>query len=268
MSSKLAPPTSSTQPSTPSSPPSPATGPTAEAPCGSTTTASGPSSTGDTTSTESPASAPSSSAIRYEDRVFLTGRTGCGKSTLARALFLSVAAPRLVIDPLDSSMTTFPGEVTFSDPTRATNPQGENWREAATARFVPHDHADLDAYDAMYRWAFARFPRYVWLDEAADAMPAHQTRQVWARKYLIHGRKRSLGHMACHTRPVEVNRNLIAQAAHLFIFDTPHPADRRALADNMGFPLAQLEQHLVDLDEYGFLWWDQRAKTLRICPPL
>ena len=207
-------------------------------------------------------------SIRYTDRIFLTGRTGTGKSHLARALFLSTPAPRLVIDPVDSTMTDIPGAVTFSDPSRATNPQGENWREAATARFVPHDSEDLDAYDAVYRWVFHHFPRYVWLDEAADAMPAARVRQVWPRKVLIHGRKRSIGHLACHTRPREVNRNLIAQAAHVFVFHTPNVDDRRHLADQMGFTFAEFEKAHAALVEHGFLWFDARANELRVSPPL
>src|SRR5574343_1174051 len=101
------------------------------------------------------ASSSTLSTIRFSDRLFLTGTTSSGKSTLAKALYLaSPARRRLVIDPVGSDLTVVPGTVTFSDPNRATNRAGENWRQAAHARYLPADPDDLDAYGALYRWVF------------------------------------------------------------------------------------------------------------------
>jgi hypothetical protein len=177
---------------------------------------------------------------------------------LARTVFLSAEAPRLIVDPQDSELTAVAGAVTFSDPKRPP-------RDAATARFVPRDPADRHAYDLVYRWAFEHYPRYVWLDEAGQAAPATGFPR-WLNTYVVQGRKRSLGHVACHARPREVNRNLIAQANHVFVFDLPNPDDRRHLADLMGLPVADLEEDLAALPEFGFLWWD--GDTLLSCPPL
>lgn len=196
--------------------------------------------------------------IGYSDRIFITGRTRTGKSYLARALFLSAAAPRLVIDPADSAMTDVPGAVTFRDPKRPP-------KDAATARFVPRDPDDRDAYDAVYRWAFQNFPRWIWLDEVSYAAPANGGSR-WLNTYLVQGAKRSLGHLACHARPREINRNLVAQAQHVILFDLPNPDDRRHVADLIGLPLAELEAELFALPERGFLWWD--SDTLWSCPPL
>ena len=218
-------------------------------------------------SNSGPSPSPSSTRIRYEDRLFLTGTTGSGKSTLALRLFLAAAAPRLVIDPNDSDLTEVAGAVTFHDPGSARGRGGDNWRQAATARFVPRDPYDLDLYDALYRRIFAAGPRFVWCDEAGIVLPSTGA-PAGARVLLTQGRKRSIGHMACHTRPRWVDRDLIAQAAHTFVFSTPSAQDRRALAENMGVDLATLERAHAHLPEYGFLWWDQRAKRLTICDPL
>lgn len=198
------------------------------------------------------------SLIRYADRIFITGRTRTGKSFLARELFLSAAAPRLVIDPADSELTDVPGAVTFSNPKKPP-------ADAATARFVPHDPADKAAYDLVYRWAFERYPRYVWLDEAGQVAPA-QGGPRWLNTFVVQGAKRSLGHVACHTRPRECNRNLIGQAQHVAIFDLPNPDDRRYLADLIGVPAGVLDTDLAALPFRGFLWWD--GDTLTSCPPL
>lgn len=204
------------------------------------------------------------SSIRYSDRVFMTGRTGCGKSTLARAMVMSAAAPRLIISPSDDEITDVPGALLVRD-----------WRElihlevddVETVRFVPLDPGDADAYNCVYRWAFDRFPRYVWLDEAGLVMPA-QGWPRWGGAYIVQGRKRQLGHLALHTRPVEVAKNLIAQAAHVIAFQTPAPEDRRYLADQAAIPRELFEEAMAELDEFGFLWWDVRAQQLTSVPAL
>jgi hypothetical protein len=207
------------------------------------------------------------SGIRFEDRIFLTGATRTGKSTLARHLYLNAAGPRTIIDPYGSTATKIAGQVTFSDPGRATNRAGENWREAAHSRFVPRDPEDLDAYDAVYRWIFANKTRWVWLDEAEHPLPAHGG-SSWGRRVLIHGAKRMIGHLACHTRPREVNRNLVAQAAHVFVFDLPNPDDLAHIAKLAGIPVARLEGAMASVPEHGFVWWDSRARLLTPCLPL
>lgn len=188
----------------------------------------------------------------------MTGKTRSGKSQLARTLFLSAAAPRLIIDPADSNLTDVPGAVTFRDPKRPP-------RDAPTARFVPDDPDDMAAYDAVYRWAFESYPRFTWLDEAGLAAPAQGYPRA-LNTYLVQGAKRGLGHIACHGRPREVNRNLIGSSSHVFIFETPNPDDRKHLADIVGLKVAELEADLFALPEHGFLWWD--GDTLTSCPPL
>lgn len=176
-----------------------------------------------------------------------------------------------MIDPVGSDLTHTPGCVTFSDPGRATNRAGESWTEAATARFVPSDMDDLDAYQALYSRIFAEAragrPRWVWLDEAEYVMPA-TARNRAARKLVIQGRKLPTGHLACNPRPVNVDRNLIAQAAHVFVFSTPDRDDRAILAKNMGVPVPTFEAAHLELCEYGFLWWQQRPRLLTILDPL
>ena len=197
----------------------------------------------------------------------MVGATRTGKSHLARSIFLSTQAPRLIIDPADSSLTDLRGAVTFHDPGTATNPQGIRWTTAATARFVPDDPDDLDAYDRVYRWAFDRFPRWIWCDEAGAVMPAAGYPRA-ANRYIVQGAKRRLGHLACHTRPRELARNLIAQAQHVFVFDLPNPDDRAHIAKIAGIDGPVLDREMAALQVHGFLWWQQRDRTLTRCPPL
>lgn len=202
------------------------------------------------------------SGIRYEDRVLVVGATDTGKSTLAKRIFLSAAAPRLVVDPGDSEITgSIPGVVTFSDPNHIP-------RDAATSRFLPVDPADRDAYNRLYERIFRQlFPIYVWLDEPDQAAPSTGWPR-WVNTTVVQGRKRMIGHLTCSTRPVHLMRSIRGSAKHVIVFDLPSRDDLRAIADDVGVPLGVLESAVHSLDEHGFAWLDRRAKALTVCPAL
>lgn len=216
--------------------------------------------------------------VRYSDRVFIVGATGSGKSVLARALFESAAGVRLVVDPAGSSGTKLPGCATVIGP-ESPNLRGSALvREvyarltaaaegAATVRYVPYLPDRLPEYDAVYRWAFDRPPMFVWADEMGSIAPAHGT-PPQVRRFLTQGRKRELGHLGCHTRPREVNANMIGQSQHLAVFRLDRPDDLRYIAESIGEDHRDLAARLRALPEHGFLWRDQRRGTTVECDPL
>jgi hypothetical protein len=198
--------------------------------------------------------------VAYQDRLFITGRTSSGKSQLARSIFLAAPGRKTVIDPQGSDTTKVPGSTTYRDPRRPP--------DVEIRRFVPVDPADLDAYDEVYRQILLRdFPAYVWCDEAGDVFPVRRTPSK-VRRLLTHGRKRQIGHIATHTRPREVDPNLIAQAAHVVMFDLPNPHDRRHLADVAGIAPRDLDAQLSALPRYGYLWLNVAEHDLGARPPL
>lgn len=211
--------------------------------------------------------------IEYSDRVLLVGKTREGKSEVARRTFLSAEEPRMVLDPNDSTITDVPGAVTIYGPPMGLSADEAHAQMAArlrehddagTVRVVPMDPARTAEYDAAYQWAFTRYPMYVWLDEAGDA--GHSS--AWLRKYLTQGGKRQCGHIACHTRPREVDRNLIAQADVLMVFRLPNPDDVKVVAKQVGIPAGELNGLLSDLPRYGFLVYSERQDTITAVPPL
>jgi len=203
--------------------------------------------------------------ISRGDRILVVGRTGSGKSVLARRLAETYPDRLLIIDPADSTGTDLPGAHRIYGGGTA---ELEAAAEERIIRWVPSDTADLDAYDEVYRWAFHyRYPGLVWVDEAGIVLPAHGGPPA-GRTYLVQGRKRVLGHLACHTRPREIDRNLIAQAQHLFIFDMPNPDDQVHIADQAGVSRQTLTSMLRDLPEFGWLYFSQRDHQLVACDPI
>lgn len=190
--------------------------------------------------------------------------SGSGKSTLSRAIFLSAAAPRLVIDPAASELTAIEGAVPFRDPRRIP------WDEGATLRFVPRGASDRDVFDELYcQLMVSGRPCFTWLDEPEAAMPA--TGYVkWGKTLIVRGRKLELGHLANATEPVNILVNLKRNADHIIMFETPLEEDRRELARAMGVERAVVEaMHAqVVAEPFSFAWLNRRARTFTHCPPI
>lgn len=208
--------------------------------------------------------------MAWPSRILLVGTTGSGKSHLARQLTRSAQRQGrvLVIDPAGSEGTQLPGARTIYDPAQAD-------LTSRTLRFVPTDPYDLDVYDELYRWAWnardaetgAPVPWWIWCDEAGMVIPARGAPRGAAR-VQVQGRKRSIAHLACHTRPRDIHRDLIAQASHVGIFALPNVDDRRHVAELAGIPAGDLEARMAELAPFEFLWWTVGTNDLIHCAAL
>ena len=195
--------------------------------------------------------------IQASDRLLLTGRTGTGKSYLARRIFEGSPTPRLLIDPKNGETTAY--AVTFSDPSRIP--------DEPVTRFVPRDPTDLDAYDRLYGRIFDGGPRTVWLDEARYAAPATGIPQNVGR-VVTQGRSRGIGHIACTQRPVWFAPELLSESEHVLSFATHNPKDIATLAGVMSLAPAALAGLISELAKHGFSWFDVRENTITLCPPV
>jgi hypothetical protein len=197
--------------------------------------------------------------------VFLTGYTGCGKSTLGVWLLSRCPPLRVIIDPSGSAVTDIPGVWSTADPTATTWPD-----EAHTVRFVPERSLDLAAYDRIYRalgdgLKAGRWPHVTVLcDEAESVMPANRCPPE-ASQFVFAGRKWGTGHIACSTRPYNVAVALKSNLSAAALFVLPERRDRETIAGNLGIPLAQLEELWKALppQSKSFLWWEQETRSIR-----
>lgn len=170
---------------------------------------------------------------------------------------------------MGSDMTAVPDRTDFHDP--STIPL-----DAGRARYVARDPFDLDQYDELYRQlVMLGGPRYIWCDEAGVVFPSKGSPHS-AVGAVVMLRKFGVGHLACHTRPIEVNPNLRSQSKFTAIFATPDAEDRETLAKNLGIKRVELEGLLSELTPgpdgmpHGFLWCNTGTfpPSITICPPL
>lgn len=200
----------------------------------------------------------SATRIRASDRIVITGRTGLGKSYLARAIFEASPFPRLLIDPKGEESSAY--AVTFRDPARLP--------DVPVARYIPADTTDLEAFDELYRQVFDGGPRTVWMDEAPSVAPSGGRVQRHIMAVIRQGRSRGIGHIATTQRPVWVARELLSESEHVICFATHYPDDVRSLAGLMAIAPADLRAAMDQTSEHGFCWYAAREGIVQVCPPI
>lgn len=200
------------------------------------------------------------------------GRKGSGKSVLAHMIWDSYPKDRLVIDPTGDVDTTDPRTGKPAEdlhvPLPLRWPSNLNG-ERTTLRFHPDPGSATyeDDMDAAVQLAFGKGDCLLWVDEVGELTNANRTPPAM-RRVLHQARHRRLSTLFCGPRPIDINPLVISQADYLAVFELPNPADRKRIADNIGYELGHLEEAHAQLAEHGYLWWDARARELEVCDPI
>ncbi|MGH2612658.1 MAG: hypothetical protein ACRDFB_06360 [Rhabdochlamydiaceae bacterium] len=208
--------------------------------------------------------------IRPNDRICIFGMTGTGKSILAHYIFWQVPVRlpddehptvgfwRICIDITDSIVDE---SVTFYTPDEIP------WDLSDSLRFVPNiDTIETDV-DILYQEIMLHGSCWVWLDEANEISSAHKTVPGF-RKVLLQGRKFLIGNCSVTPRPVDINKSIITQSEHQFIFGLVDEGDRRRVAGNVGMTLEDFDVVMSQLPDFGYLWYSVRDRTIFPMPPL
>lgn len=214
---------------------------------------------------------------------FACGRKGSGKSVLTRRIWDSYPGDKMVIDITQSvahdlrregrSFTLMSGDMV---PLRFPAPLADETTGERSRSIVVYqpDMGAKDAVDQMDRAlgiALARGRVAVWIDEIGDMARVGATPPN-LRRALHHGRHRRLTLLMAGPRPIAVDPLCIAQADHVFTFDLPNPADRKRVADVIGWPPAPFEKAAQSLRSHEYLWYNALAEggagELLHMPPL
>lgn len=164
--------------------------------------------------------------ISRDSRTLVVGKTGSGKTTLARVFLQSI--DRLIV--IDSKFTIDPGE----------------W-QADKIETLPQELPDQFRYivrsddPQSLGEKLIRFSDYViYIDElyaiftsAGSASPGW--RGLWTR-----GREYRIAVWAGVQRPVKIPLETISEADHYFCFRLSWPEDRRRMSEVMGVTIPQL----------------------------
>lgn len=181
---------------------------------------------------------------RGADRMAIFGRSGSGKTYLARSILAVYGAseryPRshrgylVIVDP--NGNFEWPGAF------EATKPEEiEPTRKRPVVIYRPSAELQEDplAWNQVFRILFLLdHPVMVYIDELSAVDPLMQMRRVpggnYFQFYLKRGRALGKGLIATTQSPSSIDLNIIRQSEYFAAFDLPFPEDRERVAAVMG----------------------------------
>lgn len=204
--------------------------------------------------------------------IMIVGRKGQGKSVLARRLFDSFPYDRVILDVTGDIGRDLTNEgmpfQRLTSPLPVRLPAGEQGRPV-TAVYAP-DMGNEESYDDLDRalgLAIRKGRTLAWIDEIGTLTSRGRTPPN-LRRALHHGRHHQLTLLMCGPRPMDIDPLCLSQSDHVFVFDLPNPADRKRVADCIGWPPEAFARAVGDLGDHEFLWWNTVEQTLTHMPPL
>lgn len=130
-------------------------------------------------------------------------------------------------------------------------------------RYLPDagSSTELEDMDHMTGLAYAHSstdrPAMLLVHEIGRVAPAGRT-PAHMRRVLNHSRHRALTFVACGPRPITVDPLVIAQADLVYLFEVNQPADRKRVAENIGWDPSELDAEVHDLGRFEHLRYDAR----------
>lgn len=188
--------------------------------------------------------------IGPHDRALFVGRTGSGKTTLARAML--PAYPRFaVFDP--KRTYTMPGVPTVERFDAKLD------RQIVRLPFERHRRGEHARWgDELYK-AWRAGNRILYIDEVAGLSKVYPPlpELAWAVKT---GRERGVGVWAGSQRPKMIPSDLYTESEHFFIFDLQFASDRARVSS---FTNPHVYKSIINLKDYAYVYYHVSTDSMR-----
>jgi hypothetical protein len=195
---------------------------------------------------------------RKATQITILGNRRTGKSELGYVLFDSYPFDRIAVDP--------PGDLKMPEDTLRLDTVPPRWPGAAYERamgerkkrqtlyYPPDFHSPtyLQDMDDAVGLAYAHGNCCLLFDEVHELAQANRT-PPHMRRMLRQGRHRNVTTIYMTQRPLTIDPLIIAHADYLYIFKLRNPADRKRVAESMGWDQRELDAALAELGQYEYL---------------
>jgi hypothetical protein len=205
------------------------------------------------------------------------GRKGSGKSFFNGVAYRSWPGDKLAID-VNGNAYVGPDAERIREPLPSGFPQpvtppGER-RRARNLHYVANPRSDTYRDDLDRAVGLALFPQHhpmlLWAGEVGELTPNSKSKPHM-RQLLMQNRHHRVTALFDGPRPMNVDPLVLAQSDLVAVYELPNPADRRRIADSIGYPPDRFDQACQETWRQGdhwFLLWHAPQKQLWVCPPL
>lgn len=185
--------------------------------------------------------------IKPSEHVFIAGKTGTGKTWLARKY---LARYKHVVC-LDTKGTTVWPEVDFALVESLAELGGVDKPKIIYRPNV--NEMTEEFYDAFFKWVYFRRNTIVWIDEVMSIGSPHKM-PFYLKACLTRGRELNIGVWSLTQRPSGIPTLTMSEATHFIVFDLNMPQDREKIASITGTP-EFLEKPSVKYGKYSFWYY-------------
>lgn len=205
--------------------------------------------------------------------IAVLGKKGTGKTELAYHLFSTYPYDRVLIDP-NGDIVREPEWEELERPVPARWPGwggGTGEPKRRTFVYVPDfaDPAHAEELDRVYALALVHPRTLVMTDEAHEGFPANgMDKRPHARRLLRHHRHGPASHIEATPRALTVDPLVISQADWVYCFKLPNRADRKRVAENIGWDPKEFDEAIFGLGPHEYLRYDASSDELAHFPAL
>jgi energy-coupling factor transporter ATP-binding protein EcfA2 len=203
---------------------------------------------------------PISLQLDRDQRGALIGKTGSGKTYLAKAMLRRHTGNLCILDPKRMFLKTGDFEDLGLDMVCSSLAEVKFWRPR---RFVyrprPDDFGNLAAYDGLYEWCYKRGNILVYTDDMVGIVPQGRSLRFLQVCYQM-GRERNVSMLSAMQRPVFLPPYMFSDSEKFYAFFLQYPDDiKRVSAYVPGFDV-----NLVT-PKYRFEFYDNAADMRPVC---
>lgn len=193
--------------------------------------------------------APNKLVIGRNDRVFIVGTTGSGKTSLSKAMLYG--KPNVVV--LDPKRTftlpeAWPHSIYTDMGKLSEHP------DTTTAIYRPEIAEMEKGCEEFFEWIFERGNTLAYIDEVMRVTNAHRIGRGYATILQL-GRERGISCWSATQRPANIPLVIMTESEHYFVFRLRNEDDRKRLYSYTG----AYEFIRIPRDEHGFYYYNDRT---------
>lgn len=188
------------------------------------------------------------------NRAILLGRTGCGKTTLAKFLMNDQAKPYSIVYDAKGMMNPVSWQNHHFEYSFKTI-QEINPQEKPRIIYQPDFEASIDSNEQneFFYWIYNRHNTRLYVDEAYSLLGGiNPSRGLLA--CLSRGRERGISTIISSQRPARIPAVTLSEAEHYYIFQLSHPADKQRVEDITNGKITS--EDIEELQPYQFYYYD------------